>query len=269
MIRRQPGPIWTVLHVSYPSMAARFRLITRHLGSLATTPFGDLRWFFADVPLETDEGQRQCLELAIQHRTDDRVAHQLAQAWLETGRAAGLVATARRAATPLVLQASLFPGGVVPPFYPVALAIGSGRAVAALRSVVARDGTCRAPDWLVREELAVTYRALVPDRAQRLMALEWHAAWVESVAARAGCATPRSPRNARGDDPPTPLELTGDYATLRRGMQRQITRIAARIGAAGTHTFPTGPRGARSCTCRSRRTTSAHTGGTTTGARRS
>jgi hypothetical protein len=221
-------------------MAARFGIITRHLSSLAATPFGDLRWFFADVPLETDEGQRECLELAIQHRTDDRVAHQLAHTWLELGQADGLIATASPAATPLVLQASLFPGGIVPPFYPVALAIGSLRAAASLRSLVMHNGIYRAPDWLVREELAATYRALVPNRARRLMALEWHVAWVESIAARAGCATPNSPSNAGCHEPSKSREPPCDYASLRRSMERQIARIAAGMGAAGTYTLPTG-----------------------------
>jgi hypothetical protein len=181
-------------------------------------------WFFVDVPLGTGSGRHHGIELGLQ-RQHGASADEQVKDLLQSAIREGLTTTTGGGVKPLVLQRGLFPCGVVPSFYPEALAIGSARA-ADMLAQLRRASALRASVAMVRQELALTYEALIPRAEQRWTAMRWHADWLEWVDGE---------RNAVDDDPGStdefgneadlPVPATAAYVALRRRMGSQISRL--------------------------------------------
>src|SRR6185436_14063351 len=106
-----------VVHLRYPSPAARLQLISSSLGRLAPA-----RWLFVDIP--------DVLEVVLlQPRGGVEVTD-----WLAACLADGLAREAREVPAAAALDARLFFGEPAPAFYVQALAIGSARAARLLEA---------------------------------------------------------------------------------------------------------------------------------------
>jgi hypothetical protein len=190
----------TVIHLSYPSHAARISLIAKHLPRLRQ------RWYFVDVPPGLEV-------VLLQARRDSSAATHVA-AWVDSCRAAGIVDAARYAAAPLALEPRLFFGRRAPAFYVTALAIGSARAAQLLDA----HAGC-ASDEVIGTEVATLYASLFPRLSERRRALQHYATWLEQVADSPGPATDCRPIGI----------LDSEYVHLRRSMRTQTTRLAQRV----------------------------------------
>ena len=229
MRSRQQAPAWTVLHVLYPTPAARLRLLTHDLAS--NLVFGDGRAFFADVPVQTSAGERLALEVALPRRAPQEPLRH----WLQMGATAGLVDGLGRVETPLVLEPSRLPAGRVPPVYGRALAIGSARAVELLR-VLGDADPARLLPGTVSAELAYTYRALIANARQRWAAMWEHAAWLEGLADRHGLPPGEGAAALSADIGALPASAHG-YERLRGPLLAQAARLAARARREGNAAY--------------------------------
>src|SRR5579859_3176009 len=170
--RRKAPLARTVLHVTYPDLAARLELITGRLGRLTSRqPLRQL--FFADVPIADATG----LEIVQLHERDDRPVLAELDEWRTSCCADGLIRTATPARASLVLDRRLFLGGRVPASYIAQMVIHSARAA----EVLGRLGR-PASEAEVARELAALYLRLLPGIRERQHALEWHAIWLERTA---------------------------------------------------------------------------------------
>jgi len=225
MTTRCRNSAWTGLHLVYTTPAARLRLLTETLASGQL--FGDGRALFADVSIETPDGSRLALEVALPQSS----------ALLEDLRAQlqsappGLVALQIPAAAPLVLEPSRFPAGRVPRVYGRAMAVGSARAIEILRALRGVD-MARALPGVVRAELAYAYRALIPEALQRRAAMLEHAAWLEGLADRIGQPAGEFAGVGVGSALIHP-ESVHTYEHLRRSLVEQAARLAARARRLG------------------------------------
>jgi hypothetical protein len=230
---------WTVVHLVYPSLAARCRLIGQHSHDWAGATGTAGRWFFVDVLLETAAGPRGGLEFACWHPPDGSASLTHTRAWLRQCLAAGLIEASAGAPAPLVLEPHLFPGAVVPSVFPAALAEGSARAAHVLRATAAVRAE-RASEPVVRAELLAIYAGLLPRRSWRQRGLVWHATWLETIAAQAGRHTVSEANAARdGADIAVPPSLPGRaaYAALRPHLAREAAAIAAKRRRLGDDAF--------------------------------
>ena len=162
----------TVAHVAYVDLQARLELITRYLPKLQSES-PRRRWFFVDVPVGTTSG----LEVVQLHQARDASAQSDLVNWLESGRAANLITSATFADASLVLQPAFFPNGRIPPSYLTAMADGSARAAALLAGFRGP-----APESTVSSEIGTLYATLFPRPADRRLALELYATWLERIA---------------------------------------------------------------------------------------
>jgi hypothetical protein len=216
----------SVAHLLYTSPDARLQIVTHELGALGdetTVP----AWFFVDLPLGTGADARQGLEIAVWGRFREAAIGPLLSDGMRRWLAAGLVAAAREVGASLVLQPALFPGEVLPPCYPDALAAGSRRARVILTEVAAA-GCVRASAATVRAELAATYRMLVPDPPRRRTALTWHADWLEAVAQETGKGGRDAVNGNEAGEIPVPAAWPVEYAPLRRRLATHVARLIAR-----------------------------------------
>jgi hypothetical protein len=184
-----------------------------------------------DVVCETPRGPRDGLEVAVQSAAHDGRdgAREALGAWIRETLLEGLIDLAAPCDSLLVLDPALFPANRLPAAYPAALAIGSRRAVSIIGAL--SDSAVGASLSIAREELALTYRALVP-RARRRAALLWHATWLEAMAGVGATAAPAAGMSAEGADPtPVALPPLEDYAAPRRNLARYRARLA-RLGPA-------------------------------------
>jgi hypothetical protein len=150
-------------------------------------------------------------------------------AWIRETLLEGLIDLAAPCDSLPVLDPALFPANRMPAAYPAALAIGSQRAVSIIGAL--SDSAVGASMVVAREELALTYRALVP-RSRRRAALLWHATWLEAMAGVAETLAPAGSMPLEGaDTTPVALPPLGDYAAPRRNLARYRARLA-RLGPA-------------------------------------
>jgi hypothetical protein len=137
------------------------------------------QWFYVDMPCLAGDHSERGLEIGVLRPSRDFHPRDT-DARLLSARASGIVSKVVYRDFSYAMSPELFLGNVVPEFFPEAMAVGTARAAELLRRVV-DDGARRAPPWLLRWELRETYRSLLPDRARRSMALEWHARWLEII----------------------------------------------------------------------------------------
>jgi hypothetical protein len=170
--RRKPPLARTVLHISYPDLAARLELITARIGRLTSRqPWRQL--FFADVPI----GDAAGLEIVQLHQRNDGSVLAELDEWRTSCCADGLIRTATQARASLVLDRRLFLGGRVPASYVTEMVVDSDRAAEVL-------GRLRraASEAEIASELEALYVRMLPDVRERQHALEWHAIWLERTA---------------------------------------------------------------------------------------
>jgi hypothetical protein len=155
VIGRRSGRSWTIVHLIYPPVTARLRLIAERDITLGAKPTAYRRGFLCR---RTAADQRRAAARAGEGdpARGGRLSNQAGCAGLGRGRPDPRPDRCR-----LVLGRT--PRATAEPvsscgrstFYSLGLAIGRARAAALLRTVE-YAGTFRSPDWMVKTELAAT-----------------------------------------------------------------------------------------------------------------
>ena len=198
----------SVIHLAYADLRARLALITGYLPRLqSNSPLR--RWFFVDVPVGTTSG----LEVVQLHPPADRLARSDLVEWLASCRATDLITSATFADASLVLQPAFFPNGQVPRFCLATMASCSARA-----AVLLGQHGGPVPEDTVATEISALYAEFFPRRADRHLALDLYATWLEHTAS--GTVVDRASQSS-----PTGSPLGKSIGVVARLAQIQAVRL--------------------------------------------